>query len=151
MTKWRAERDAWLAEHPKPWEPELEAEYHRVFSMGIERLLDKGHGSCTLRNAEVRKVVEDSFQSADGTRYEMHMWVVMHNHVHVLFSMAVGESLEKVVGGWKKYTARRINAILGQEGKLWQKDYFDTMIRDWKHMIRAARYVRRNPAKLREG
>ncbi len=151
MIKWRAERDAWLAEHPKPWEPEVETEYHRTITMGIERLLDNGHGSCVLKRTEVRSVVEDSFQHADGSRYDMHAWVIMPNHAHVLFSMAVGESLEKVVGGWKKYTARRINVILGQEGRLWQKDYFDTMIRDWQHMIRAARYVRRNPEKLREG
>ena len=151
IVEWQAERDKWLAEHTKPWEPEVEMEYHRVFTMGIERLLDNGHGSCALRRAEVRSVVEDSFQHADGKRYDMHAWVVMPNHVHVLLSMAVGESLEKVVGGWKKFTARRINVILGQEGRLWQKNYFDTMIRDWEHMIRAARYLHRNPAKLRQG
>jgi len=151
MVKWRAERDGWLLEHPKPWEPETEEEYHRVFSMEIERLMDKGYGSCVLRDGRVRKVVEDSFGSADGTRYDLHAWVIMPNHVHLLFSLAEGETLEKVVGGWKKYTARRINVMLGQAGSLWQKDYFDTMIRGWEHMIRAARYVRGNPRKLREG
>jgi len=49
----------------------------------------------------------------------------MPNHVHVLFSPAEGEVLEKLVGGWKNFTARRINRILGQEGKLWQKNYSD--------------------------
>ncbi len=121
--------------------------------MEIERLLDRGHGSCILREKRMREVCEESFSHADGTRYEMHTWVVMPNHVHLLFSMGEGGTLEKVVGGWKKFTARRINAAMGVEGVLWQKDYFDTMIRDWKHMFRAARYLRRNPAKakLREG
>lgn len=151
MVKWRAERDGWLLENPKPWDEVTETEYHRLFSMEIERMMDKGYGSCVLLDERVRIVVEDSFGSADGRRYDLHSWVIMPNHVHLLFSMAEGESLEKVVGGWKKYTARRINVILGQEGRLWQKDYFDTLIRDWEHMLRAARYLRRNPVNLREG
>ncbi|MGJ8635119.1 MAG: transposase [Luteolibacter sp.] len=153
MVKWRVERDEWLLKNPKPWDEGQEVEYGRLFSMEIERLMDKGQGSCVLRKERVRAVCRESFGSGDGERYEMHSWVVMPNHVHLLFSMAEGESLEKVVGGWKKFTARRINELLGVEGALWQRDYFDTMIRDWEHMYRAARYVRRNPvkAKLREG
>lgn len=86
-------------------------------------------------------------------RYELHCRVVMPNHVHVLFSLKEGMKLEKVMATWKNYTASRINAELGQEGTLWQKDYFDRMIRDWDHFARVARYIRRNPvkAKLPEG
>lgn len=40
--------------------------------MVLERLMDNGHGACILRNAEVRRVVEDSLRHADGSRYEMH-------------------------------------------------------------------------------
>ena len=153
MVKWRRGRDGWLLANPKPWDAGQEADYHRIFSMEVERLMDKGHGSCVLREKRLRAICEESFASGEGARYEMHSWVVMTNHVHLLFSMEEGESLEKVVGGWKKFTARRMNEMLGMEGALWQRDYFDTMIRDWKHMIRVARYVRRNPAKakLREG
>jgi REP element-mobilizing transposase RayT len=149
MDKWT--RDEWLLENPKPWDDAQEEEYHRIFSMEIMRLLDKGYGSCVLREVNVRKIVEDSMHHADGSRYDLHAWVAMPNHVHVLFSTTGGELLEKLVGGWKKFSARRINVMIGQEGKLWQKNYFDTMIQDWDHMFRAARYVRRNPRGLREG
>lgn len=124
MGKWSAERDAWLLEHPKPWEADLEEEYHRVFSMEIKRLMDKGHGSCVLRQEKMRRIVGESFRSADGRRYDLHAFVIMPNHVHLLLSLAEKESLGKVVGGWKKYTARRINVILGENGKLWQKVIF---------------------------
>jgi len=151
MEKWTKERDEWLLAHPKPWEDGQEEEYHRIFSMEIMRLLDVGYGSCVLREEKARKIVADSMHHADGSRYDLHSWVAMPNHVHVLFSTAEGETLEKLVGGWKKFSARRINSLIVSEGKLWQKNYFDTMIRDWDHMLRAARYVRRNPRKLREG
>ena len=51
------------------------------------------------------------------------------------------------------FVTYRLNESLGKKGALWQKDYFDRIIRSWEHMVRVARYVRRNPlkAKLREG
>ena len=52
-----------------------------------------------------------------------------------------------MVGGGKKFTARNINRSLGKSGSLWQKDYFDRIIRDWGHFARVARYIRGNPKK----
>jgi REP element-mobilizing transposase RayT len=74
------------------------------------------------------------------------------NHVHILFSLKEGMRMEKVLATWKNYTATRINALLGQEGTFWQKDYFDRMVRDCDHFAKVARYIRGNPvkAKLRE-
>jgi hypothetical protein len=62
-------------------------------------------------------------------------------------------TVHALVQSWKLFTARRINAALGQRGTLWQKDYFDRIIRDEDHFWRAASYIRANPAKgkLRAG
>jgi hypothetical protein len=47
----------------------------------------------------------------------------------------------------------KIHQQTQNSGTLWQKDYFDRIIRDWDHFVNVARYIRRNPlkAKLREG
>ncbi len=115
-------------------------------------MMDRGHGACVLRDVEIRRIVEESFRNFDKIRYDMHSWVVMPNHAHILFSLKNGKKMEKVVATWKSYTATRINDSVGQKGALWQKDYFDRMIRDWDHFARVARYIRKNPvkAKLRE-
>lgn len=63
--------------------------------------------------------------------------------------MAEGVKLETVVGTWKRHTARRMNVAMGKGGALWQKDYFDRIVRDWKHFTNVARYIRRNPVKAR--
>jgi putative transposase len=86
----------------------------------------------------------------DGVRYEHHAWVVMPNHVHALFSPAAGESLGKTLQGWKGVSARKLQGTAGN-GNLWQKDYFDRLIRDAEHFWRVARYIRRNPARLPAG
>ncbi|WAC21335.1 hypothetical protein OVA24_08045 [Luteolibacter sp. SL250] len=32
LNQWTADRARWIAEHPQPWSPETEAEYHRLLS-----------------------------------------------------------------------------------------------------------------------
>lgn len=59
-------------------------------------LLDKGRGECHLGPAEIAKLVEDNFRrfgeylgsralAPGAVRYELRAWVLMPNHVHVLF------------------------------------------------------------------
>jgi REP element-mobilizing transposase RayT len=77
----------------------------------------------------------------------------MPNHVHVLVSPFPEKPLPGSVAGWKRFSATRIHKASGSVGSLWQKDYFDRLIRDWDHFLNVARYIRRNPikAKLAEG
>ncbi|MGJ8642023.1 MAG: REP-associated tyrosine transposase [Luteolibacter sp.] len=145
--KWNKERESWMLDHPYPWDEATEAEYHRVFSSEIDRLMDLGHGSCVLRSTEIRAILAASYTKFEGERYVIHSWVVMPNHVHLLVTIASDQSLESLVGSWKKFTARTINKSSERKGKLWQKDYFDRIIRDWTHFSRVANYIRKNPAK----
>ena len=44
---------------------------------------------------------------------QLHAWVVMPNHFHVLFeTLHDGWTMAKIVASWKKYTARRIRDYL---------------------------------------
>lgn len=147
MDRWMEEKAKWIAEHPQPWDEATEAEFHRIFTARIDRLMDRGHGVCVLREGRCRMILAESFASFEGVRYVMHSWVAMPNHVHLLFTLAEDVKLETMVGGWKKFTARNINGYLGKNGALWQKDYFDRLIRDWGHFAKVARYIRANPKK----
>ena len=42
LMKWKQDRDAWLEKNPQPWSEETEAEYHREFTLRIEKWLDQG-------------------------------------------------------------------------------------------------------------
>ena len=141
------ERAAWLRHHPEPWAPAIEREYHARFSGEVERWLDAGHGSCVLRQPVCAQIVADALQHFDGQRYMNLAWVVMPNHVHALFVLHPAWTLEKLVHSWKRHTALKINASLGRSGTLWQRDYFDRLVRDASHFANCVRYIRRNPIK----
>ena len=73
----------------------------------------------------------------------------MPNHVHVIFVQAADYPLEKLIASWKRFTAGRVNGLLGRSGSLWQRDYFDRLVRDGRHFANCVRYIRRNPQKAR--
>jgi len=147
------EKREWLAAHPEPRTAEMEKEYHRRFSHRFERWLDRGHGSCLLSDAENAKFVADAMRHFEGERSILHAWVVMPNHVHALFSQVGETPLGSLLHSWKGFSARQINQRTGNSGSIWQKSYFDRMVRDWDHYASCARYIRNNPikAKLQPG
>ena len=145
------DRNLWLNLHPKPWTPELEAEYHKCFSGATESWLDAGHGSCLFRQPDCAAILADALAFFDGDRYDHIAWVVMPNHAHCLFAARPHWPLEKVLQSWKRYSARRINEHLGRSGALWHRDYFDRLVRDSHHLSNCIRYIRNNPGKARLG
>ncbi|MGJ8642893.1 MAG: transposase [Luteolibacter sp.] len=145
------EREEWERSHPKPWDSEDMKEYNRLFTLRFESLLDDCHGSCCLRDPMVRKVVTGSLHHFDGDRYDLDCYVAMPNHVHVLFSIREGHSLSEIMHGWKSFTAHEIRKIIGGEGALWQREYWDRLMRSQKHFDWVRRYIEENSVNLSEG
>ncbi|MGO9482839.1 MAG: REP-associated tyrosine transposase [Candidatus Kryptoniota bacterium] len=141
----------------------------------IDEWIDAGHGSCVLREPAIAKMVQDSFFFFDGQRYRLLAWVIMPNHVHVLFPPINNWTVAKIVASWKKFTGRRIsdylsgnpeigqNEYASQESsrnqsanretggprwkRIWHREYWDRYIRDEEHFCRTIEYVHQNPVK----
>ncbi len=140
VRSWVEQSKAWKSTYPPPWTPEMEREYHQRFTVKIERWLDEGAGSCLFRDDGNRVILEEVLMHFQNERVEHQAWVIMPNHVHLLFKPM--QALEKLVQAWKSVSAKRIGL-----GGIWQRNYRDTMIRDYGHFANAVRYIRRNPEK----
>jgi REP element-mobilizing transposase RayT len=119
----------------------------RLATAKIEDYLDAGRGECLLRSPQVAELVANTLRFWDGKRYCMHAWCVMPNHVHVLVQLMPGEGLAAIVSGWKSVSARRINRMLHRRGEVWQREYYDHLVRNAGEFARAIDYVRTNPLK----
>jgi len=146
-TRWEGERQVWLRFHPEPWKTQTEQEYHKRFTGAIECWLDAGHGSCVLRQNECASIVDGALRHFDGDRLVLISSVVMPNHVHSLFVQNPTHPLEHLLHSWKTFSSRNINRLVGRSGTLWQRSYFDRLVRDEKHFRNCVRYIRRNPEK----
>jgi REP element-mobilizing transposase RayT len=133
--------------HPQPWNSPTEQEYHRRFSRFIDQQLDECQGRCLFKDPRYAAVVDESLRHFDQNRYILHGHVVMPNHVHALFSVDSHASIASVVSAWKRWTSTQIGRLTGERGGIWQRDYFDRLIRDWDHFANVARYIRNNPRK----
>ena len=153
LTVWRKERASFLQDHPEPWDEATETLYHEQFSQRIDEWLDAGEGECILRRPEIAAIVSENFQHFDGQRYKLDSYAIMPNHVHVLVTLAPGEDLAKVMHSWKSFTSKAIGRALGQEGQVWQEDYFDRLVRNDQHWLGVRKYIAMNPmgARLRDG
>ncbi|HHH28767.1 MAG TPA: DUF1156 domain-containing protein, partial [Polyangiaceae bacterium] len=141
----RAKIEAWQAELKHLDDTARQVELHAR----IEEALAHNSEANWLSDSRISKVVEDAFHYFDGTRYRLHAWVVMPNHVHVLVTPLYGNSLSSIVHSWKSYTAKQANDLLGRTGSFWAKDYFDRMIRDERHFNAVLAYIHNNPVKAR--
>ncbi len=149
LDKWNEERDNWCKRYPEPWDDKTKEEYHERFSRQIDRWLDQGSGSCVLKDSSNAKIVADALRHFDGKWYEIASFVVMPNHVHVMFRPLGRHTLVKIVKSWKGFTAREINKRIGKTGALWQDEYWDRLIRSERHFSKVEEYIRENPVNAR--
>jgi hypothetical protein len=47
------------------------------FRKNVERYLDRGHGSCFLRDARIAEMAQDSLLFHHDKKYKLHAWVIM--------------------------------------------------------------------------
>jgi hypothetical protein len=59
-------------------------------------------------------------------------------------------SLRTVVGGYKSAVARRLHAALPDRGVIWQRNYYEHVIRDGADLARVRPYICENPLRWEE-
>lgn len=128
------------------WEFLLKIENDFQKQIELESYLDKGRGDCFLKQQEIAKCVEDSLLFRHGQTYELRAWVIMPNHVHVLFKV-LDVPMSQLLDAWKGFTAKQANKILKRRGKFWQDGYWDTFIRSKGNERLSRHYIESNPVK----
>ena len=113
----------------------------------VERYLDAGAGRCYLRNTQIAKEVAATLGNYDGSRYRLFAWCIMPNHVHVVFQPRLPFDLARIMHTWKSYSANIANQILDRDGRFWQREYYDHLIRNGQQLGRAIRYTAEIPSK----
>jgi REP element-mobilizing transposase RayT len=111
-----------------------------ICTAGRRRILDRDETAKAVRGA-----------LADSDR--IHGWVVgrfviMPDHVH-FFARPRSEAklLSAFVRDWKRWTASQVGPALGQSGGIWQKEFFDHVLRSAASYAEKWEYVKENPVR----
>lgn len=98
-------------------------------------------------------ILQEAFHFFEGKKLFNFAWAIMPNHVHWVLQLlqkdGTGEPvyLEDIMRSIKRFSAVEINKSEGRKGKLWQKESFDTTIRNDIHLYNAIKYTINNPVK----
>jgi len=161
----QTQRRLWLDRHSidsdlPNWKKKLAAlpdaeirTYERLIGKMVNEKLDQGIGSCVLKQPEIATIVVDALKFFHETRVLTGDFILMPNHVHVLMRPLSGFELEDVLFSIKSFTANKINRLIGKEGRFWQRESYDHIVRDADQLEAFQHYTRLNPVKagLSEG
>ncbi len=84
----------------------------------------------------------------DKKRINLITAVVMPDHLHFVSELK-DTSLSNVIHSLKSYTANKINKIIGRNGQLWERQYYEHGIRNEESLMDIVKYCLENP--LRKG
>jgi REP element-mobilizing transposase RayT len=116
--------------------------------VAMDRLLDQAtSGPVFLRQNEIAQIVIDTVRDGEARfhRYELHAFVVMPNHVHLLVTPHV--AAKQWLGPLKGFTAHQANRVLSRHAPFWQDESYDHLVRDEEEFRQVQRYIENNPAK----
>jgi len=126
--------------------PQDMAQSGRAF-VAMDKLLDRDtDGPLHLRREEIASLVVDALHDGECKfrRYQLHAFVVMPNHVHILVTPRV--TARRWLAPLKGFTAFRANEMLGRRGQaFWQDESYDHLVRSNEEFDRIAAYIEENP------
>ncbi|MEH6453084.1 MAG: transposase [Psychromonas sp.] len=115
----------------------------------LDKFLDNSDAGAFL-NEEVISLLISFFKAKDEVCYNLIAVSIMPNHVHLLFEQLqpLQDIMQKIKGG----SAFLVNKHIGRTGIVWDKGYFDKVVRTEKQFRITYQYIKNNAhgAKLKD-
>ena len=126
---------------------EQQAKFSKHFSRQRETTLDECLGGCELSDPRAREEVAKTLEFFHGQRYWMGDYVIMPNHIHCLVAFLDNDIAKTQPGSWMRFSAKKINQLLGSNGALWFPEPFDHLVRSENQLEYLRSYIGDNPKK----
>jgi putative transposase len=93
----------------------------------------------------VRLFLQTLYRHRREGRYELHAFVVMPEHVHLLLTPAIDVTIERVVQLIKGAYSHELGGIIGRHSEIWQRGFTDHRIRNPQDFVHHRNYIHQNP------
>lgn len=103
---------------------------------------------CLLQSHRMANLLLDVLRSyQQKKKYQMHEFVIMPNHFHLLITPNPPATIEKAIQFIKGGFSYRAKKELGFAGEIWQTSFYDHRVRDAIEYARLRHYIHMNPVR----
>lgn len=97
------------------------------------------------RNCKILLVTLEYFKLV--LDYRLYGFCIMPEHLHLVIHPFGIYNFSYIIKMIKGSFTRKLNKASDKTGKIWQKGFYDELIRDELHLLRVLEYVHNNPMK----
>ena len=112
-------------------------------------IVQRGHnrGSCFLSEADYHSYRHWLGEALADADCELHAYVLMTNHVHLLVTPAQAKKLPKLLISLGRRYVQYVNRMYGRTGTLWDSRYKSSLVQADKYLLACHRYIELNPVR----
>jgi putative transposase len=95
--------------------------------------------------AAERSQIAAAIKHFEIVRYRLFAYVVMNDHCHALLKPLPDFRLQSIVQSWKSFTTRQFHSQGTRTGQVYQREYFDRIVRNEDEFWENANCILNNP------
>jgi putative transposase len=103
--------------------------------------------ACFFHPSNYAFYLETMFDSAARYQVDIHAYVLMTNHVHLLVTPAEKWGASRMMQLLGATYVARMNAIYGRTGSLWEGRYKSSLVESERYCLACYRYIELNPVR----
>jgi putative transposase len=114
-----------------------------------QHVVQRGHARqpCFFREADYASYLQDLREAALKYDCQVHAYVLMVNHVHLLVTSQEEGALGRMMQTIGRCYVRRVNKALSRTGTLWEGRYKSSLIDSECYVIACYRHIELNPVR----
>ena len=114
-----------------------------------QHVIVRGNNRAPIFGAEqdYRFYLEKLKQACDKHQCDVHAYVLMTNHVHLLMTPHSEQGISKAMQMLGRYYVQYFNHAYGRTGTLWEGRYKATLIDSERYLLTCYRYIELNPVR----
>jgi putative transposase len=104
-------------------------------------------GACFFQEADYRRYLVKLEECVERFDCQVHAYVLMTNHVHLLVSPAVPTAISWFMKRVAQDHAQHVNRTYGRTGAVWENRYYSGFVDSESYLFTCHRYIETNPVR----
>ena len=116
-----------------------------------QHIIQRGNNrqACFFDDADYLFYLDCLQSAADNAGCDVHAYVLMTNHVHILATPRRGHAVSRMMQSVGRRYVRHINTRYRRTGTLWEGRYRASLVEAERYLLTCYRYIERNPVRAR--